>query len=103
MSRVNVEGAYQRRDEEVPVLVRDGRVATSEALGGVIHGFHAIGQQVLGAAGVDQGPDSMSEVRRGILVFALQEGIDDRTVGILMTDAVPAFSFDHVQVLALRN
>ena len=72
-------------------------------LRGVLHGLHAVRQQVGRAPGVDQRTGGVSEVGRGVLVFAFQERIDDRALRVLMPDAVAAHAFDRVQVLVLGN
>jgi len=103
MARIEIERARQRRDEEVAVLVRNRAVAAGEAFRGVVHGLHAVGQQVTRAAGMDQCPRRVGEIRGGVLVLALQEWIDDRAFGVLVPDAEPAHALDRVKVFVPGN
>jgi hypothetical protein len=96
-------GGKPAGDKEVAVLIRNGAVAGGEAFRGMIHGLHAVGQQVGSAAGVDERSGSIGEVGRRVLVLALHEGIDDGALRILMPDAVTAHALDGVEVLAARD
>jgi alpha-tubulin suppressor-like RCC1 family protein len=74
---IQVQGAGEGRDEELPVVVGDFVAAAREACGGVLHGLHTRRPQVAGLARRDQRPHGMREVGSGILVLALQERVDN--------------------------
>jgi len=98
MRGVAVESLRQCGNEELAVLFRDVVFAAGEQCGGMFHGLDTVRQEIARASGGHECADSVSEIRCGVLMLDVQEGIDDRAVGVLVTDTEAADAFDDVEI-----
>ncbi|MDQ3685686.1 MAG: hypothetical protein M3430_08795 [Acidobacteriota bacterium] len=100
MPGVKIYRADEGRDEKLPVAIRDRGLSTRKAFGRVIHRADSVIEQIPGASGFNQRADGVSEIRRRVLMLALEKRIYDRAARVLMSGGEAAHTFNLIEVRA---
>ena len=72
MVLVEFHRAWQRREEKLPVLIGDARVALGKTFRRVVHRADPAVQEVVGLPCVDERGDREGKIGRRILLFSVQ-------------------------------